>query len=76
MSRYIIKRMLSIIPVFLLATLFTTGMIHLSPVDPAEAYLAAAHIQPTDEVLAQKRSELKRGSHHDSNRSKKRCTNI
>ncbi|MGD7059965.1 nickel ABC transporter permease subunit NikB [Bacillus altitudinis] len=58
MSRYIIKRMLSIIPVFLLATLFTTGMIHLSPVDPAEAYLAAAHIQPTDEVLAQKRSEF------------------
>lgn len=57
MSRYIIKRMLSIIPVFLLATLFTTGMIHLSPVDPAEAYLAA-HIQPTDEVLAQKRSEF------------------
>lgn len=58
MGRYIVKRMLSIIPVFLLATLFTTGMIHLSPVDPAEAYLALAHIQPTDEILAQKRSEF------------------
>ncbi len=33
-------------------------MIHLSPVDPAEAYLTAAHIQPTDEILAQKRQEF------------------
>jgi ABC-type dipeptide/oligopeptide/nickel transport system permease component len=46
---------MSIIPVFLLAALLTTGMIHLSPVDPAEAYLTAAHIEPTDEILAQKR---------------------
>ena len=53
-----LKRIMSIIPVFILATLLTTGMIHLSPVDPAEAYLAAAHIQPTDEILAQKRHEF------------------
>lgn len=58
MGTYILKRIISIIPVFLLATLLTTGMIHLSPVDPAEAYLAAAHIQPTDEILAQKRQEF------------------
>lgn len=58
MGTYILKRIMSIIPVFLLATLFTTGMIHLSPVDPAEAYLTAAHIQPTDEILAQKRHEF------------------
>jgi nickel transport system permease protein len=49
---------MSIIPVFLLATLLTTGMVHLSSVDPAEAYLTAAHIQPTDEILAQKRHEF------------------
>lgn len=49
---------MSIIPVFLLATFLTSGMIHLSPVDPAEAYLTAAHIQPTDEILAQKRHEF------------------
>jgi nickel transport system permease protein len=49
---------MSIIPVFLLAALLTTGMIHLSPVDPAEAYLTAAHIQPTDEILDQKRHEF------------------
>ncbi|MGM7721454.1 nickel ABC transporter permease subunit NikB [Metabacillus sp. Hm71] len=58
MGTYILKRMISIIPVFLFATLLTTGMIHLSPVDPAEAYLAAAHIQPTDEILEQKRQEF------------------
>lgn len=58
MGNYILKRIMSIIPVFLLAALLTTGMIHLSPVDPAEAYLTAAHIQPTDEILAQKRHEL------------------
>ncbi|WVE38649.1 nickel ABC transporter permease subunit NikB [Priestia megaterium] len=58
MGNYILKRIMSIIPVFLLAALLTTGMIHLSPVDPAEAYLTAAHIQPTDEILAQERHEF------------------
>ncbi|WP_264741150.1 nickel ABC transporter permease subunit NikB [Cytobacillus firmus] len=58
MGTYTLKRIMSIIPVFLLATFLTTGMIHLSPVDPAEAYLTAAHIQPTDEILAQKRHEF------------------
>ncbi|WP_394237019.1 nickel ABC transporter permease subunit NikB [Niallia oryzisoli] len=58
MGTFIIKRVMSIIPVFLLAALLTTGMIHLSPVDPAEAYLTAAHIEPTDEILAQKRHEF------------------
>ncbi len=33
-------------------------MINLSPVDPAEAYFAAAHIQATDEALEQKRHEF------------------
>ncbi|UGB30788.1 nickel ABC transporter permease subunit NikB [Metabacillus sp. B2-18] len=58
MGTFILKRMFSIVPVFLLAALVTTGMIHLSPVDPAEAYLTAAHIQPTDELLEQKRQEF------------------
>ncbi|MEI4525673.1 nickel ABC transporter permease subunit NikB [Priestia megaterium] len=58
MGNYILKRIVSIIPVFLLAALLTTGMVHLSSVDPAEAYLTAAHIQPTDEILAQKRHEF------------------
>ncbi|WP_445491359.1 nickel ABC transporter permease subunit NikB [Niallia sp. 03133] len=58
MGSFIMKRILTIIPIFLFATLLTFLMIHLSPVDPAEAYLAAAHIQPTDEILDQKRQEF------------------
>ncbi|KAB2391111.1 MULTISPECIES: nickel ABC transporter permease subunit NikB [Bacillus cereus group] len=58
MGSYIIKRLLAIVPIFLFATLLTFLLIHLSPVDPAEAYLAAAHIQPTAEMLEQKRQEF------------------
>ncbi|WP_208591916.1 nickel ABC transporter permease subunit NikB [Gracilibacillus suaedae] len=58
MGVYILKRIMTIIPIFLIATLLTFGMIHLSPVDPAEAYLAAANIQPTEELLEQTRQEF------------------
>ncbi|PLT32712.1 nickel ABC transporter permease subunit NikB [Bacillus sp. V5-8f] len=58
MAIYVFKRIITIVPIFLLATLVTFGMINLSPVDPAEAYFAAAHIQPTDEMLEQKRHEF------------------
>ena len=58
MGVYIGKRLLAIIPIFLFATLLTFGMIQLSPVDPAEAYLAASNIHPTEEMLEQKRHEF------------------
>lgn len=58
MGIYVLKRIMTVIPIFLLATLLTFGMINLSPVDPAEAYFAAAHIQATDEMLEQKRHEF------------------
>ncbi|GLB61976.1 nickel ABC transporter permease subunit NikB [Cytobacillus sp. NCCP-133] len=58
MGSYVFKRIITIIPIFLLATLLIFGMIHSSPVDPAEAYFTAAHIQATDEMLEQKRHEL------------------
>ncbi len=58
MGTYVLKRIITIVPVFLLASLLTFGMINLSPVDPAEAYFAAAHIQATDEMLDQKRHEF------------------
>ncbi|MRX72791.1 nickel ABC transporter permease subunit NikB [Bacillus lacus] len=58
MGTYILKRMITIIPIFLIAALLTFGMIRLSPVDPAEAYLAAANIQPTEELLAEIRKEF------------------
>ncbi|WP_186578509.1 nickel ABC transporter permease subunit NikB [Aquibacillus kalidii] len=58
MGTYVLKRIITIIPIFLLATLLTFSMIRLSPVDPAEAYFTAAHIQATDEMLEQKRNEF------------------
>ncbi|MBP3953016.1 nickel ABC transporter permease subunit NikB [Bacillus suaedae] len=58
MGTYVFKRIITIIPIFLVATLITFTMIHLSPVDPAEAYFTAAHVQATDEMLEQKRHEL------------------
>lgn len=58
MISYIGKRMIAIIPIVIIATLVTFALIHISPVDPAEAYLTAAHIYPTPELLAEKRHEF------------------
>lgn len=58
MGVYIGKRVLAIIPIILFSSLLMFVMIRVGPVDPAEAYLAAAHIQPDDEVLAAKRHEF------------------
>ncbi|MGR6546451.1 nickel ABC transporter permease subunit NikB [Paenibacillus tundrae] len=58
MIGYIGKRMIAIIPIVIIATLVTFALIHISPVDPAEAYLTAAHIYPTPELLAEKRQEF------------------
>ncbi|AFC32581.1 nickel transport system permease [Paenibacillus mucilaginosus 3016] len=58
MAIYIGKRILSIVPIVLFASFLMFVMIKVGPVDPAEAYLAAAHIHPDDEVLAAKRHEF------------------
>ncbi|WP_337101298.1 nickel ABC transporter permease subunit NikB [Paenibacillus sp. YIM B09110] len=58
MISYIGKRIVAIIPIVLFAILITFALIQLSPVDPAEAYLTAAHIHPTEELLAEKRHEF------------------
>lgn len=58
MGSFIGKRLLAVIPIFLFATFLTFLLIHLSPVDPAEVYLTAAHIHPTEELLEQKRQEF------------------
>ena len=55
---YLIKRLLAVIPIILFAIFLMFALIRLSPVDPAEAYLAAANIHPTDEILAEKRHEF------------------
>ncbi|ETP67992.1 nickel ABC transporter permease subunit NikB [Planococcus glaciei] len=58
MATYISKRLLAVIPIVLFAIFLMFLLIRLSPVDPAEAYLSAAHIHPTDEILAEKRHEF------------------
>ncbi|QYR21998.1 nickel ABC transporter permease subunit NikB [Paenibacillus sp. sptzw28] len=58
MFSFTLKRLLAVIPIFFFATLLSFILIRLSPVDPAEAYLVAAHIHPTDELIAQKRHEF------------------
>lgn len=58
MIGYIGKRIVAIVPIVFIATLITFALIHISPVDPAEAYLTATHIYPTDELLQQKRHEF------------------
>ncbi|WP_298831933.1 nickel ABC transporter permease subunit NikB [uncultured Planococcus sp.] len=55
---YLIKRLLAVIPIILFAIFLMFVLIRFSPVDPAEAYLAAANIHPTDEILAEKRHEF------------------
>lgn len=58
MISYLTKRLLAVIPIILFAIFLVFVLIRLSPVDPAEAYLAAAHIHPTEEILAEKRQEF------------------
>ncbi|WP_134687216.1 nickel ABC transporter permease subunit NikB [Brevibacillus migulae] len=58
MISYIGRRILAVIPIVLFAIFITFVLIRISPVDPAEAYLTAAHIQPTEEILAEKRKEF------------------
>lgn len=58
MVTFIAKRILAIVPIVLFAIFIMFLLIRLSPVDPAEAYLAAAHIHPTEEILAEKRQEF------------------
>jgi len=58
MGIYIGKRILSIVPIVLFASFLMFLMVRVGPVDPAEAYLAAAHIHPDDDVLAAKRHEF------------------
>ncbi|AXN40997.1 nickel ABC transporter permease [Peribacillus butanolivorans] len=58
MSWFIFKRLTSLIPILLGISLITFILLHLIPGDPAEAYLRASHIPPTDETVAALRVEL------------------
>ncbi|MEW5920419.1 MAG: nickel/cobalt ABC transporter permease [Bacillota bacterium] len=58
MERFIVNRIISLVPVLLGISLLTFILIQLVPVDPAEVYLRLSQIPPTDEAVAVTRAEL------------------
>ncbi|OAH55741.1 nickel ABC transporter permease subunit NikB [Domibacillus aminovorans] len=58
MGCFIVKRLTSLIPILFGISLITFILLHLTPGDPAVAYLRASHIPPTDEAVAALRVEL------------------
>lgn len=58
MLRFILKRLLSLIPILFGTSLITFLLIHLVPGDPAEAYLRLSNIPPSPEALDFVRKEL------------------
>ncbi|QDX92228.1 ABC transporter permease subunit [Brevibacillus laterosporus] len=58
MGWFIVKRLTSLLPILFGISLITFILLHLTPGDPAVAYLRASHIPPTDEAVAFLRAEL------------------
>ncbi|MDN9009717.1 nickel ABC transporter permease [Brevibacillus laterosporus] len=58
MGWFIVKRLTSLLPILFGISLITFILLHLTPGDPAAAYLRASHIPPTDEAVASLRAEL------------------
>jgi nickel ABC transporter permease subunit NikB len=58
MFDYIVKRLLSLIPVLVGISMITFLMLRLTPGDPAEAYLRLSQIPPTQAAVAAVRAEL------------------
>lgn len=58
MWKYIIKRLLSIIPILVGISFLSFILINLSPSDPAEVALRVNEITPTEEAVAEMRVEL------------------
>lgn len=58
MKRFIINRLLMLIPVLLGMSLITFILLHLVPCDPAEVYLRLSQVPPTEEAVALVRAEL------------------
>lgn len=58
MGNYIIKRLLSLIPILLGISFLSFILINLSPSDPAEVALRVNEITPTEEAVAEMRTEL------------------
>ena len=58
MGNYMIKRLLSMIPILFGISFLSFTLINLSPSDPAEVALRVNEITPTEEAVAQMRTEL------------------
>lgn len=58
MGNYIIKRLLSMIPILLGISFLSFILINLSPSDPAEVALRVNEITPTEAAVAEMRTEL------------------
>ncbi|MDR1915657.1 MAG: nickel ABC transporter permease subunit NikB [Synergistaceae bacterium] len=58
MLKFIVKRLLSMIPLLLIVSVVVFLILHLGPNDPAMSYLRLSNIPPTDEALANARAEL------------------
>ncbi|WP_094699628.1 nickel ABC transporter permease [Brevibacillus laterosporus] len=58
MGWFIVKRLTSLLPILFGISLITFILLHLTPGDPAVAYLRASHIPPTNEAVASIRAEL------------------
>lgn len=58
MIKFIIKRILLIIPVMFVVSFLVFTILRLGPVDPAQAYLLNSRIPPTEEALKVTREEL------------------
>lgn len=58
MLRFICYRILALIPILFIVSLFVFSILRFSPVDPAFAYLTQSQIPPTDEALTLTRKEL------------------
>ncbi len=57
-AHYVLRRLLSLIPVLLGVTLLTYGLMYLSPQDPVEMMLQGQGTAPDPEVVAVMRSQL------------------
>jgi len=58
MTRYILKRVIGLIPILFGVSLLTFTLINLVPGDPVQVYLRIAEMLPTPELVAKVRAEM------------------
>ena len=58
MLKFIVKRLLLLIPVMFAVSVLIFALLRLNGTDAAMSYLNASSIAPTDEALAHARSQL------------------